>query len=61
VHQAWQDEFRRLIGLAEGVPEHRLFDAEKYQWLRGYPLSVVITGSSVHHEEHLNQVSATIE
>lgn len=60
VHQAWQDGFRRLIGLAEDVPAHRLFDAKQYQWLGGYPPAAVITGSCEHHEEHLNEVSATI-
>jgi hypothetical protein len=61
VHQAWQDGFCRSIGLAEDVPEHRLLDAEKCPWLGGDPPLAVITGSCEHHEEHLNEASATIK
>lgn len=54
VHQDWRDGFRRVLELGEIIPEKDLLDPEKYPWLEGYPLIVVLTGTHEHHhDDHL--------
>lgn len=53
VHQEWQSGFRRFLALAEEIPERDLLDGERYPWLGGFPLAVVLLASYDHHQEHL--------
>lgn len=52
VYQAWHAGFKRLLELAEAIPEQSLFDTQKYPWLEGYALVDVLQGTYGHHEEH---------
>jgi hypothetical protein len=52
VYHDWSTGFRRLLELAEAVPEKDLLDADRYAWLEGYPLLAVLEGSYEHHQEH---------
>ncbi len=58
VHQDWVDGFRRLVELAEAIPEKDLLDESKYPWMNGYPLALVLVASYDHHQEHLDQLLA---
>jgi hypothetical protein len=61
VHQNWRDGFLRFLTLGERVPESDLWDAEKYPWLKGYPLFAVLQGSyEHHHDDHLEPLLAWI-
>ncbi|MCL4559334.1 MAG: ClbS/DfsB family four-helix bundle protein [Chloroflexi bacterium] len=56
VHRAWRDGFLKFMELAEVIPEDELLDAERFSWLKGYSLLVVLQGSYEHHEEHLQSL-----
>lgn len=60
LHTAWERGFLRLIHLAERTPEESLFAKGLYAWLKGYPLSSVLTGSLEHHQEHLEDISKAL-
>jgi len=53
VHNAWRDGFLQFLLLAEAIPEDKLFDNQRYEWLRGFPLASVLDGSLEHHTNHL--------
>jgi hypothetical protein len=61
VHRAWKDGYQRFLDLAEAIPEKEIFDAKRYEWLNGYPLSAVIEGSCEHHQEHLEDLAPRLE
>lgn len=58
VHRVWHDGFRRLLALAEAIPEEDLMEPGKYAWLAGDPLSAVLLGTLEHHEEHWDALLA---
>lgn len=59
VYQDWRAGFGRFLQLAEAIPEADLHDAEKYPWLRGYPLLEVLEGAyEHHHQDHLEPLLA---
>jgi hypothetical protein len=60
VHQDWSQTFLRLIDVAKQVPNEALFEPDRFAWLRGYPLSGVLSGTLEHHEEHFAQVSSAV-
>lgn len=61
VHQDWRDGFLRFLKLGEEIPEHDLYDTEKYPWLKGHPLFAVLQGSyEHHHDDHLEPLLAWI-
>lgn len=57
VHKSWESGFLRLIHLAQRTPEESLFATGQYAWLKGFPLSGVLTGTLEHHQEHLEAIS----
>ncbi len=58
IHQDWTGGFLRFLQLSETVSEEAMFDAVRFPWLNGYPLSAVLEGSLEHHQEHLDRSSA---
>jgi hypothetical protein len=59
VQRAWAQGFRRLLELAQAIPEKDLLDADKYPWMDGQPLSAVLLGTyEHHHEDHLEPLLA---
>jgi hypothetical protein len=59
VHQDWKDGFLRFLELGETIAEKDLLDPEKYPWLKGYSLLVVLQGSyEHHHNDHLEPLLA---
>jgi hypothetical protein len=60
-HRAWREGFLRLIELSEALPEHEMFDANRYPWLKGYAPSDVVSGSCEHHEGHLEELSTAFK
>lgn len=56
VYAGWQAGFTRLIELGQAASETELFEVGRYAWMPDYPLSAVLTGSSEHHAEHLDQL-----
>ena len=61
VYQDWKDRFLRLLELAEAVPEKDLMNPERYAWLDGHPLALVLLGSyEHHHDDHLQPLLARL-
>ena len=58
VHQTWREGFLHFMELGKAIPEKEMHDTQKYPWLKGYALSAVLQGSSEHHREHLDSLSA---
>jgi hypothetical protein len=59
VYQRWRTGFLRFMELAEKVPEADLLDANRYPWMDGQPLLLVLEGSYEHHHiDHLESVIA---
>jgi hypothetical protein len=59
VYKDWREGCLRFIELAEKVSEKDLLDPQKYTWLEGHPLILVLQGSyEHHHEDHLEPLLA---
>lgn len=52
VYDAWHGRYLQMIDLGASVPEHILFDKNRYSWLDGYSLYDVLLGALEHHREH---------
>jgi hypothetical protein len=52
VHRSWRDGFEQFLQLAEQRSERDLLDLERYPWLNGYSLAVILLSSYDHHQEH---------
>jgi hypothetical protein len=54
VYQQWRDGFLHFLELGEAIPEEALLDPQRYPWLEGHPLSLILTASCEHHhQDHL--------
>ena len=52
VYGDWRAGFLRFLELGEEIPAKDLLEPGRYAWLEGHPLSLVLTSSYEHHEEH---------
>ncbi len=55
VHRDWREGFLRFLESAEPIAERDLLDGERYPWLKGYPLALILVASYDHHQEHLEK------
>ena len=60
-HQNWREGFLRLLDLGGLVSERDLLDGDKYPWLKGYSLAFVLVASYMHHQEHLEKLTAWLQ
>ncbi len=60
VYRAWREGFLRFLELAKPVPERDLLDGDKYPWLKGYSLAIILIASYDHHQEHLEKLLALL-
>jgi hypothetical protein len=56
VYQNWREGFIRLLEAGERITERDLLDGEKYPWLEGYSLALVLLATYDHHQEHLEKI-----
>ncbi len=56
VHLKWREGFERLIELAADFKEMDFFNGDKYPWLDGAPLAIVLLGTYDHHLEHMDYI-----
>ncbi len=52
VYRGWREGFMHFLELGQAVPEKDLFSVGRYDWLPGYPLSLILQASYEHHAEH---------
>lgn len=57
VYRQWKEGYLRFIRQAVNIPEEDLLPAGRYDWLDGYALVDVLTGSLEHHQEHREQLN----
>jgi hypothetical protein len=58
----WRQGFLQFLELAEAVPEVDLLDPDRYSWLKGHPLFLVLLGSyEHHHEDHLEPLRIVVD
>lgn len=59
VYQDWREGYLRFMELGEAIPEKDLLDPERYDWMEGRPVGLVLQSSyEHHHEEHLGPLLA---
>ncbi|MFN8498774.1 MAG: ClbS/DfsB family four-helix bundle protein [Anaerolineae bacterium] len=61
VHAEWRDGFRRLLDLAERVPDQDMLAVGRYSWLSEYSLAAILEASWEHHVEHLDETVAWLD
>ncbi len=55
------ESWRRFTDLAQAIPEEKLWDRERYAWLKGYTVADAVRGSLDHfHDEHEEGLRAWI-
>jgi hypothetical protein len=60
VYQNWREGFLRLVALGEPISEKDLLDWNRYPWLKGYPLALILVASYDHHQDHLEKLLASL-
>ncbi len=61
VYGNWRRRFLWFLELAEKVPEEALMQPARYAWLKDSPLSTVLLGSYIHHqEEHFEPLAEVL-
>jgi len=59
VYGDWRAGFLRFLESGEAIPEKDLLDPERYTWMEGYPLLLVLQSSYEHHHiDHLEPLLA---
>lgn len=58
IYQNWQSGFLRFLVLGSQVSERDLLDGDRYSWLRGHSLALILLASYDHHQEHLEKLLA---
>lgn len=58
VYHKWRTGFQRFIDTAAEISEREMLDAERYPWLEGYSVAMVILASYEHHLEHYEKLQA---
>ena len=61
VHRNWREGFLRFLELGDEISERDLLDWERYPWMEGLPLIMVVLGSYDHHQEHLDKLVAWLQ
>jgi hypothetical protein len=61
IHQQWRAGFLRFLEGAAAIAEKDLLDSERYPWLKGYPLAIILLASYDHHHEHLEKLIAWLK
>jgi hypothetical protein len=56
IHQNWKIGFLHFIQLGSAIAERDLLDGDKYPWLKGYSLALILIASYDHHQEHLEKL-----
>jgi hypothetical protein len=56
VHSRWRAGYLQMLGYAEQIEERFLLDSDRYPWMEGYSLAVVLVSSYDHHHEHLEKL-----
>ena len=60
IHQNWQAGFLHLIESAKPIQEKDLLDGDRYSWLKGYSLALILIASYDHHQEHFEKLNAAL-
>lgn len=58
--RAWSEGYRRFVQLAEQVSERDLLDGDRYPWLKGESLAVILLASYDHHQEHYEKLQNSL-
>lgn len=58
VYRNWREGFLRFIASGQPISEKDLLDGDRYPWMKGYPLAIILLASYDHHQEHLEKLLA---
>ena len=61
IHQNWRKGFLQLLELGDSISERNLLDGDRYVWLKGYSLAVILVASYDHHQEHFEKLTAALQ
>ena len=57
IYQNWSDGFLRFLELGNKISEKDLLDGDRYSWLNGYSLALILVASYDHHQEHFEKLT----
>ncbi len=60
IHRYWREGYQRLMQLAEQISERDLLDSDRYPWLKGAPLALVLLATYDHHQEHYEKLQGAL-
>ena len=58
IQQEWRDGFQQFLSLAEAISEPHLLSTDRYPWMKGCPIAIVLLSSYDHHQEHFEKTLA---
>lgn len=58
--RAWSEGYRRFIQLADQISERDLLDGDRFPWLKGQPLALILLASYDHHQEHYEKLLSSL-
>lgn len=58
IYHKWRSGFQRLLDLAAEIDELDLLNTDRYPWLNGYSVALILLASYEHHQEHFEILQA---
>lgn len=58
IYHKWRTGFQRFIDSAAEISERDMLDSDRYTWLDGYSVALVVLASYDHHQEHYEKLQA---
>jgi hypothetical protein len=56
IYKKWRNGYLQFIELGEKFSEPDLLAVDKYRWLHGYSLALILIASYDHHQEHFDKL-----
>jgi len=57
IYNRWRAGFLKFLELGEKISERDLLDGDRYSWLNGHSLAVILVASYDHHQEHYEKLT----
>lgn len=61
IYHKWSAGFQRFLESAGEISERDLLDTDRFPWLNGYSVALVLLASYDHHQEHYEKLQAWLK
>lgn len=59
-YRHWSEGFQHILQIAVQISERDLLDSDRYPWLKGAPLALILLATYDHHQEHYEKLQGAL-